>query len=45
MNEEQWSNYTDKGKLKYMEKNNFEYGWYLDGWEQSNAGMLLTGEN
>jgi len=45
MSMEQWWNDTDRGKLKYCEKNIIQRGWYLDEWVWSNGGMILTGEN
>jgi hypothetical protein len=31
MSVEQWWNDTDRGNLKYMEKNIIEVRWYVDG--------------
>ena len=42
---EQWWNDTDRGKLKYWEKNIIQRGWKMDEWVWSNGGMILTGEN
>jgi len=28
---EQWWNDTDRGKLKYWEKNIIQHGWWMDG--------------
>ena len=45
MSMEQWWNDTDRGKLKYWEKNIIQRGWWMDEWVWSNGGMILTGEN
>ena len=45
MSMEQWWNDTDRGKLKYWEKNIIQRGWWMNGWVWSNGGMVLTGEN
>ena len=45
MSMEHWWKDTDRGKLKYMEKDVNECRWYIDRWVQSNSGMFLTGEN
>ena len=42
MSMEQWGNDTDRGKLKYWEKNIIHCGWYMDGWLWNNGGMILT---
>jgi hypothetical protein len=44
MSVEQWWNDTERGTLKYIEKNITECGWHIDGWVQSNGGLLLTGQ-
>jgi len=44
MSVEQWWNGTDRGNLKYWEKNIIQRGWWMDGWVWSNGGMTLTGE-
>jgi len=41
----QWWNDTDRGKLKYWEKNIIQRGWKMDEWVRSNSVMTLTGEN
>ena len=45
MSMEQWWNDTDRGKLKYCEKNIIQCGWYMNEWVWSSGGMILTGEN
>ena len=45
MSMEQWWNDTDRGKLKYWEKNIIQRGWDMNEWVWSNGGMILTGEN
>jgi hypothetical protein len=45
MNMEQLLNVSDKGKLKYWEKNIIQCGRYMDEWGWSNGGMILTWEN
>jgi len=42
--EQRW-NGTDRGKLKYWEKNIIQHGWYMNEWVWSNGGMIVTGEN
>jgi len=32
MDMEQWWNDTDRGKLKYWEKNIIQRGWWMDGY-------------
>ena len=45
MSMEQWWNDTDRGKLKYWEKNIIQRGWQVNEWVWSIGGMILTGEN
>ena len=45
MSMEQWWNDTDRGKLKYWEKNITQRGWWMNEWEWSNGGMILAKEN
>ena len=42
MSMEQWWNDTDRGKLKYGEKNIIQCGFEMDGCVWSNGGMILT---
>jgi len=42
MSMEQWLNDTDRGKLKYWERNIIERGLQMDEWVLSNGGMILT---
>ena len=40
---EQWWNGTDRGNLKYWDKNFIHCGWYVDECVWSNGGMILKG--
>ena len=42
--EQRWND-TDRGKLKYWEKNTIECRWQVDEWVWNIGGMILTGEN
>ena len=44
MRMEQLWNGTDRGNLKYWEKNIIQRGWEMSEWVWSNGGMILTGE-
>ena len=42
--ERRWND-TDRGKLKYSEKNIIQRGRKMNEWVWSIGGMILTGEN
>ncbi len=44
MGMEHWND-TDRGKLKYGERNIIQRGWELNEWVWSIVGMILTGED
>jgi len=44
MGMEHWWNGTDRGKLKYWERNIIYCGWWVNEWVWSTGGMILTGE-
>ena len=43
MGMEHWWNDTDRGKLKYWERNIIQCGWYVNEWVWSIGGMILIG--
>jgi len=41
---EQWWNGTDRGNLKYWERNFIQCGWQMNESVWSNSGTILTGK-